>query len=710
MSSENIQAAIFDFIYEYADESYSFSVDEIYEYHQGQFEKKDIVSALDQFVAAGDVERDGNGSGARYRMKRYAESVEFDEQIEEHVKRRSDLWIEDENYRMEASHRILNQISQKSVMRTLAESYTEEESFATAVRDIAVQIAEEDPIDLLIEMVKWVRDDINNLADQLYIDSANNPSQVSKITREIGFRVKKAERLFQRLFRLDNSDMLIIPNVTGMQLRGRRVSVDIDRVKSRLETRVFGDRFIEVIDVPENTHDAAVGTDASIGDIFISHASGSFIPAVPGSLFISGASMRFRLTDNDGSPQNYWDFDIEPRGMETYAELQAAENGLFISPNLKAEVISDFQHLSVAAMELRQYDEELRIIHNNAQWTPMGNVPALNIPPKPSIIFRDGRIFPLVHRIEDYEGASAPDDVLYGTIVRKEIDKFYEVLHNTVGRGRSGITYSGAVKAPAFSWLSMIVFWYLYKTTGEEIYRDRFYRPPLNDQAVCHLLFWGICLGDRELINPNKRFALVTFRTVRRFSDIAFQAHPVIYRDLEGKKYYVDEDSEDDWYKYFEYHINEVDRNHDENRRGVGSLGDVKKYAEFIDLCKQAAVVMFYGTPCRLYTGPVNDGGHLLMPRWEVAVDVSKKSIEKDSESRILDLLMWICDPDGLEIDGKHAVGGHQEVSRSLPLFIPDVVAQAHDAVTFSRDEQKHEVTKIIFDLIQLIRDSKRGI
>lgn len=672
------------------------------------FPPVDIKHAINELCLKGVLIENSESTPSRYIFAEHIEEIDFHNDLEQFVVKDSDLWVEDEVIRAKNSQQVLESIAKagKSVMYSIAERYTTSEGFAGDVFKIATQIAEENPVDLLLEMLEWVVNDINELANTLISDVALNPKDVRKVARELGFRAKKAERLFQRLFRMDDRDILTIPSVKSMERSGATVKFNKVRARKRLEERIYGDRFINIVEVPENTHQCAVGTDASIGDITVSHARGSFIPPVPASLFIAGASMRVIRKGDSGDTGQYWDYDIEPRDFDSYAELQAAEEGLFISPSLREEVITDFQHLCVASMELRQYLEELRVINGGAKWHPMGSVPELDMPPKINLMFRDGRIFPLVHRIEDYEGASAPEDLLYGTIVKKEIDTFYNVFHNTVGRGRMGATYAGAVKAPNFSWLSMIVFWYLYKVTGEEIFKNKAYRPPLNDQAVSHLLFWGICYANPKLMNTQKRYTLITFQTIRRFSDIAFSIHPLIYKDENGKQHFVDESSSDDWYNYISYHVREVDRSHREHQRGVGSLGSVDEYDKFIELCHRASVAMFYGAPCRIYEATISHGAHALMPRWEVSLDISQDGFKNTLNRRLNDVLMWITDPDGLDEDGKHAVGGFAEVSSSLPLMIPDVVAVAHKAVTFTRSEQTQNVQDEIYKLINLIRVS----
>ena len=337
-----------------------------------------------------------------------------------------------------------------------------------------------------------------------------------------------------------------------------------------------------------------------------------------------------------------------------------------------------FRHLRSAAMELRHYAEELRIVQQQSKWHPISGVPEIQHPPAITLLIRDGRIFPLAHRLDDYDGASAPDDILYGEVVRREIRTFQMVFHNTAGKGRLGAIYAGAVKSLEYSWLAMITFWYLHVKKGRQELADAFYRPPLNDQAVTHLLFWGLAESKPDRVFGNTRNTFVTFRALRRFSDIAFFPHPRPLTDVTGKVIRtVQEDEIDDWLAYIQQHISEANQRYDQHKRGIPALTEIDEYKPFLDLCHRAGVAMFYATPTRMYKATLNDGAHFLTPRWEIAVDLQTQDRRKEIDRCIEELMAWLVEQDGLVPDESHAVGGFDEVSEGLPLFIPNVVMEA---------------------------------
>jgi hypothetical protein len=504
----------------------------------------------------------------------------------------------------------------------------------------------------------------------------------------------------------DVRGILDIPTVQQV-LSGSRIKFDKEAAKRHLQERIVGNKVIEIITAPENHHKAAVGTDASVGDVMVEHARGSFIPPTPATLFVSAGAMRVLDRENALS---YWDYDLDPRELRRYRDLDAAVEGLLISPHLRREVITDFRHLRSAAMELRQYAEELRIVLQQSKWHPISGVPEIQHPPVITLLIRDGRIFPLVHRLDDYDGASAPDDILYGEVVRREIRTFQQVFHNTAGNGCLGAIYAGAVKSPEYSWLAMITFWYLHVRQRHQELADAFYRPPLNDQAVTHLLFWGLAKSKQEQVFNHERNTFVTFCALRRFSDIAFFPHPLPITDDRGKVIRtVQENRIEDWTDYIRQHISEANQRYDQHKRGIPALTTIDEYKPFLDLCHRAGVAMFYAAPTRMYRSTLNDRAHFFTPRWEIAVDLQMQDRRSEIDRRIAAFMSWLVEQGGLVPDESHAVGGFDEAAEGLPLFVPNVVMEAHRAVGYGRERHATDVQDELQRLVADIRAGRLG-
>lgn len=669
-------------------------------------EKSALKVALNELEDDGIVEQRPdlkNYNNKLFHLKGYGTTLQlrFDlviprSEIEKEELSLRDLYSPDEVERQRTS---------LSVLQDIAAGHAQETTFTKYVRQAAPLLLKENPIGLLLEMAQWAVEDINNLAEITRSANKSKLDEVSRHLRDLQFRHGKITRFFQRLWRLDG-DTLYMPTVRQLIDHKTPQKAKLNSVKARaiLEKRVLGQTVLEVVSVPQNNHKAAIGSDASVGDVRVHHEQGSFIPPTPAVLFVASAAMRVK---NANGMMPYWDYDLDPRELQQFDDLDAAEQGLLISPKLRREAITDFRHLRSAAMELRQYSEELRVVQNRAQWHPISNTPSLSDQPPPvTLLLRDGRIFPLVHRLDDYDGASSPDDILYGKVVRREINTFQNIFLSTAGASdKLSPTYCGTVKSPEFSWLSMIVFWYLRNKMGLNGTLDGFYRPPLNDQVVTHLLFWGLVISNSTLMSDPRNFIL-TFRAVRRFSDIAFQSSPQRITDQHGNKRAVNEDDEDDWMTYIQQHIQDANTRYNSNLRAIPPLDSVTDYYQFIYLCRHAGATMFYGAPARMYNAVIGSDAHFLLPRWEIATDVSRLT-NSTIDYRLKSMLSWLVEDDGLVKDESHAVGGHEDPVEGLPLYIPDVVMQAHEMVVYTQQRHIPDVEDKLQELVSDIREGR---
>jgi hypothetical protein len=89
-----------------------------------------------------------------------------------------------------------------------------------------------------------------------------------------------------------------------------------------------------------------------------------------------------------------------------------------------------------------------------------------------------------------------------------------------------------------------------------------------------------------------------------------------------------------------------------------------------------------------------------------LAIDVTQKyhAVIKDRLPRLLE---WLVDEGGLVRDEAHAVGGFEEVTEGLPLFIPDVVKRAHETVVYTRDRHVPEIEEKLRELVSDIREGR---
>lgn len=596
-----------------------------------------------------------------------------------------------------------------SVLERIATSHISEDGFAEAIINIAPQLAEENPISLILEMAEWVVKDLNASGSAYVKLCKKDIKAADDAARKLDSQLTWARRFFQKLLRFDRSiDKTFIVPIMEIPMAAKKYQSDEKAILNRAEAesilnkRVKGDKVLEIIET-EDSYNEAVGTDASVADFQLKHNRGSFVPPSSVSIMCSAAALKRR---SDGATHEYHDFEIFPDALDKYKEYEAAVNGLVLSTALRHELgQGDLKHTRSAAMDLRQYEQDKRVVLKDAVWRPFGDAPRAGIVHKPKIIFRDGRIFPLVHRLSDFE-----KDGLYGEIVRREIEAFAVTVGNVFLGISTEVTYGACVKSPSMPWLSPIVFWYLHRekirnrkgnplVNSEDVYRHVF-----PDPAVSHLLFLGMAKQMKEL---KSGCTFVTFRLLRRFSDIAMSENlpPIIENPSSIRK--VDEDDEDDWKLFIKQRLK---KQTDDRKEFV--LDDEDVYRTFISVCARAAVSMVYTAPCQNYKPLVEEdgsGAHFLIPRTEVIVDTREPNREFKN---LKVLLSWLA-TGGCELDLGHTqeafASGYSE--SKIPVLVPDVVLAAHEAATFARtrlgQEVEDDLLKRVAKLERLMKNKK---
>jgi hypothetical protein len=247
------------------------------------------------------------------------------------------------------------------------------------------------------------------------------------------------------------------------------------------------------------------------------------------------------------------------------------------------------------------------------------------------------------------------------------------------------------VKSPSMPWLSPIVFWYLHREgilnskNNPLVNAGDIYRHVFPDPAVSHLLFLGMAKQMKE-IKPSCSF--VTFRLLRRFSDIAIAENLPAVIESPSSIRKVNEDDEDDWKLYIKQRIK---KQRDDRKEFV--LDDEDIYRTFTSVCAKVAVSMVYTAPCQNYKPLVEEddsGAHFLIPRTEVIVDTREPNRELKNLGAVLS---WLS-TGGCDLDFGHTQEAFEQgySEGKIPVLVPDVVLAAHEAATFARTRLGQEV------------------
>lgn len=605
-----------------------------------------------------------------------------------------------------------------SVLVRIAQGMLEDDAHAAAVFETAQALAALDPVSLVIAMAEWTVDDLNSLAARAEtLLSAGRHNEVEHLATELDTRLAWARRYFQGFWRLDRGvpgaePVLDIPrSAAHYHHHQQRAVLYTERARARLRERLIGDRLVEIVPADTQAHTVVAGTDASVADIHLERGT----PVYGGTTSVSVMSAAAALvhSGSDGV-REYQDFDVFPDQLHQLADQSAAARGFILSPAFRHLLPErDFRHSRMAALELRQYDAELRIVLRDAKWRPLGAAPSLGIDPRPSMIVRDGRTFPLVHRIRDYESPG-----LYGQIVRNQIERFSQVLHHAFSGPAGPVVYGAVVKSPEMSWLSPLVFWYLHTNAvsvrGQRVVAEAgdVYRPPLADSAVAHLIFAGLHSAAGTSINSmtdtteGRTGSAPVFRTcvaVRHFADIAFddESLPIMVTAEGVRRRPVQENSEEDWQTFLRERARErFERDNEPSLQPA-------VYRPFVYLCAYAGVAMCYGAPAAFYatpSGTMSDVPQFLLPRLETAIDLRMD----DVPAHLTAMLGWMAA--GNATLSRHAdIGDAAHREGSLPVLVPDVVALAHDAAAFAKRALGNEVQDELRRLVAALRQQLSG-
>lgn len=581
-----------------------------------------------------------------------------------------------------------------TILERIAQEHVSQESLAQNVIQVAPQLASVNPIQLLCDYAEWVIKDYNRLAQQWRQTITADGAQANQLRIKLDIRDIWCKQYFYGIWRFD------ILNPDGQPILGKfsrnytDISFDRKRAEQHLKNRLLGDTLLLLKrDLPD-TPTACVGTDGSVADLFLEHVGGKFMRQDPIAVLNAAASKHVYGGDGIGE---YQDFEIFPEGLRDYEPYTAAKNGLIISPSLR-EVLpeSDFKHSRSAAMELRQYEQDFRVVSGQARWRPIGDaIPSSGLNDIPPLLIRDGRLLPLVHRLRDFEASG-----LYGQIVRNQIRSFAKVIHQVHGGPYGNIAYASTVKNPQQSWLSPLILWYIYEHAPDKKTRDaeQCYNPPFTDTALSHLLF----LGYLKTLQPEALTSTVisTCQAIRYFSDVAFANEPPPLIEVNNVLRPVQENDIAEWRKFFEYRVKQNQR----ERRPLDL--EARDYEPFIYLCANVEIAMFYAAPALAYRGLAFEGGdgHFLLARLEVA---GHKRDTHIFEQAYHTLLSWYqagkYDFDSAHQQDRVAVGD----AHGIPILVPNVIISAHEAVTFGRDYVGDEVDS---EIRQLISEIRRGL
>lgn len=553
------------------------------------------------------------------------------------------------------------------------------------IKTVAPKLADKDPVDLHVQMCEWTVETLQDYGERINQAAIDGePAVVRALRSEYEDLADWADDHFHDLFRLPKRDdpcpeALYIPEVEGYISAGKEgrdlpsVGFDEDVARNHFSKRIFGDKLIQVAEVDQTTTDA-VGTDASVSTVALP-AQERLAPETRFDLLVGGAAL-------DHAGRRYTDYDYNPRSIRDFRHREAFQKGLILSTEALSLRDSEMDKARAAAMDLRQYRQCHRVINNDADWEPYGNFDhELDDYTGPDVMFIDGRLTPLVHRLSEFMKNS-----LYGKLVRREIREFAKLAdYASPEDWRTNTTFAGVVKRPGISWFAPLVFWYIEtEYSDDEANPQKVYRPPVSDVVLPHLLFIG--LSDHS-DPPAEDGVYTTARVLRRFSDNSIPQYDLPPEDSNGNP--IKLDNRDEWLNYFE----KIRSRREERGQETIGIEDFERFG-FAELCANVGTVMCYAGPANLYQGEVP--GAVRLPRIEVIAN------PVDDASEAVNMAISLYAKTNVE-DEAHAAEGFSDINE-LPVVVPAVIKRsdkmAKEASNRVKEEVKNNMSRLAAELI----------
>jgi hypothetical protein len=570
------------------------------------------------------------------------------------------------------------------------------------IRKAVPKLVNEDPIDLILGYTQTVVGHLQALRKEM-IDKRSRSDREGFNTASSQFEFcKQASRAYlTQLLGLNRGvtdddrvfDVAEIEKVQDPRLEDKQV-IFFDPIKARteLEKRIFGRKFLEEyddlndFDTNNLTGLVSAATDASVIPFEVKvRPLGSY--EVPETVQIfTGAAAQIQTITDQVFPALY-DYDFDSGFLSTRNEFQAAEQGWMLTEftiNLMGESLAPYA--KSASQDFRQYRRDNDVLLNRISWKSTPGMESKKI----DVLVRDGRLFPSVHRLDDYER-----DGLYGRLVRGQMQEFATVCRRAIDE-YDYVVYSGAVKQPAAYMLAPLVFWYCrYKLGMKDHVQERhMYRAPLGDTLLSFII-----LGTHaKSLNKRPKSFLSTFRVIRRFSDLGVPEEVARYREENETAWHgIDEDSREDWLKYVAHRRREKQRRYEDRADSAGPLPE-REYSDPIFLFQRVGVLMGFALPLdgRFERAPL-----LRLPRFEVMVDMQRKD-EIDPQFR--KLLASLTTPESLVPDDDHNFGNWQ----SIPSIIPVSSREAHRAAQMANERYSRHLEERLIETVATVEKMLR--
>ncbi|MBI2542192.1 hypothetical protein HYV80_05780 [Candidatus Woesearchaeota archaeon] len=490
-------------------------------------------------------------------------------------------------------------------------------------KEIAPKLKDEDPVELYGEFAVWLVENFKKHVKE-YLNQFQIPPRRFE-NEQILNKIQRLSRvIYNRQFGITFDAFKL-----NYSRNGEDIVYEAAAIKKQLKKRIVGKTFLEKIEVEGNQVSfRETGTDASVQKMMAGEIAPASLERNSPIAVITAVSVIFDLISQKLVSR---EADPEPKDWTTYSTQEALSKGLLIPPLVYIEDPNMWERTLEASMDLRLYNKDLECfgIRKDGQRT--------------DIIFRDGRIFPLEHRFEDYI-----DGGHHGEFVRWAMTAFRQMVSRVADSDIT--TYCGVVKLPRIEFMSPLIFWYMIykKNIWNDLDPETAYRyvlnPPISDNGVILQLFSSLAkeLRDNDL--------WMTCKCIRLLKDSSEEEY-----SFNGNF-----NTPDELQKHLEANV---------KRKGLPY--DVSEYAE---LCFKASVASFYIWKSHMHN--MGEDSLFTLPRYEIMLSHQKLEDLGNLEKHVKRVAKAIIDPRTLEI----YTDLFMNESR---IILPGVIQMAHQ---FSHD------------------------
>ncbi len=471
----------------------------------------------------------------------------------------------------------------------------------------AERLLNEDPKSLFIQFAEWLK--------------SNHEEQIEKLRESINSGSKQeAQKYISAISKIEECSISVFSRMLGVpsQLRSptgelkfgpfflklNRATLEDASVLNKDELMRFlnyvirGNHVIEILKLDEKVPPMHIGgSDSSIQPIDLS----GVLPwqVEPSEInIITALGVRYDIYKGVRS----FDRRPDPKVLAQYERRQAIEEGFLIPPSGTMGFAPEMEkRIKEASMDLRQYTKDFEMMFTNE--------------PTVKVHFRDGRVFPLEHRLSD-----ALQIDIHGEIVRSSLKVFRNII-NMIEAENGETLFCGFVKRPGVNLISPLISWFIGFGSGTSnensidpgMTFDDFFRSPYSDSFVVSWLFSSL----KHKLSRGELF--VTFRLIRRYQSME-EPYVQNFEPTTNRKI---------WTERLQHYSKET----------LGGVSDDSGVEIIANLCARAAIVQVY---CSLVSNPVYEPKgvipriEFLLPQSDFEKTLEPASIETTKEKDYL--------------------------------------------------------------------------